>query len=99
MAYQVVRKLTQPVVLGSLLVGLLNVLGRLRLATPVPYLLLFPGIIAGALAPDSGYNAEGDLHPWGPVSVGIMYLVNIGLYSGLMALLLLAGRSLRRSAH
>jgi hypothetical protein len=42
-----------------------------------------PGLLAGALASDSGFGAEGDVHPRGPISVLIVYAVNIAIYGGL----------------
>jgi len=36
--------------------------------------------------PDSGYGPEGDMHPWGPMSVLLVYAVNFVLYSGLVYL-------------
>jgi hypothetical protein len=58
------------------------------LATPIPFWLLLPGILTGACVPGSGFNPEGDTHPWDPLSVFVVYAVNIALYSGLAYLLL-----------
>jgi len=73
-------------------VGLALKLLALRGAiTPVPYWMMLPGIMAGALCPDSGYNPEGDVHPWGAISTTVVYVVNLALYSviayGILALL------------
>jgi hypothetical protein len=79
---------------GVLIVFGLNMLARHSLITPVPFFLLWPGIMAGALAPDSGYNPEGDIHPWGPVSTFIVHATNIAIYSGAVFIFLrLARRS------
>jgi hypothetical protein len=69
-------------VIGGVFVCAVQILGRLGFATPIPFVVLSPGIMAGAIAPDSGFNPEGDTHPWGPVSVVIVYAVNIGIYGG-----------------
>jgi hypothetical protein len=74
-------------VLGAALVGIVEVLGHFKLATPIPFWLLLPGILAGACVPGSGFSPEGDLHAWSPVSVFVVYAVNIGLYSVLAYLL------------
>lgn len=72
--------------LGSAFVGIVMVLGRLHLATPIPFLLLSPGILTGACVPDSRFNLKEDTHS--PLTVFVVYAVNIALYSGLAYLLL-----------
>lgn len=57
------------------------IFNQFQMATKLTFLLLLPGILAGAIAPDSGFNPEGDTHPWGPISTFIVYAVNIVLYS------------------
>jgi hypothetical protein len=76
------------IVLGSAFVGIVTVLGHEHFATPIPFWLLSPGILAGACVPGSGFSPEGDMHPWSPVSVFVVYAVNIALYSPLAYLLL-----------
>jgi hypothetical protein len=68
-------------ILGSVFVGGIEVLAKQGMATPIPFWLLLPGIAVGAIGPDSGFNPEGDIHPWGPISTAMVYAVNIGLYS------------------
>jgi hypothetical protein len=74
--------------LGAALVGIAKVLGDFDLATPIPFWLLSPGILAGACVPGSGFNPEGDVHPWSPLSVFVSYAVNIALCSGLAYLVI-----------
>ena len=73
------------VVLGGAFVGLVMVLGHLHLATPIPFLLLSPGILTGACVPDPSSNLKEDIHS--PLTVFVVYAVNIALYSGLAYLL------------
>jgi hypothetical protein len=44
--------------------------------------LLILGIMAGAIAPDSGFNPK-DIHPWGLVSTLIVYAVNFAVKVGI----------------
>ena len=60
-----------------------KVLASLGAMTPIPFWMMLPGIMAGALCPDSGFNPEGDVHRWGVVSSAVVYVVNIALYWGL----------------
>ena len=85
-------------VVGGVFVAIVEVLGHRDLATPVPFWLLLPGILAGALSPDSGFNPEGDTdtHPWGPLGVMIAYAVNIVIYGGLAYVTLYLLHLLRR---
>jgi len=84
--------------LAGCLVGMAQLLGHYQVATPVPFYLLLPGIAAGAFAPDSGFNPEGDIHPWGPVSTFIVYAVNIAVYGGLAYLALYVFSWCRRTS-
>jgi hypothetical protein len=84
--------------IGGAFVGAMKILGHFGLATPIPFVVLSPGIMAGAIAPDSGFNPEGDIRPWGPVSVVIFYAVNIGIYSGLTYLIFHFLRRPRRAS-
>jgi hypothetical protein len=83
-------------VLGAGLVAIAKMLGHFNLATPIPFWLLSPGILAGACVPGSGFNPEGDVQPWSPLSVFVFYAANIALYSGLTYLVIspLRGRFL-----
>jgi hypothetical protein len=76
------------IVLGGALVGIAKVLGQYDLATPIPFLLLLPGILTGASLPGSGFNLKDDTHPWSLLSVFVVYAVNIVLCSGSAYLLL-----------
>jgi hypothetical protein len=75
------------IVLGSAFVGIVMVLGHLHFATPIPFLLLSPGFLAGASVPGSGFVLKED-NPWSPLAVFVLFAVNIALYSGLAYLLL-----------
>ena len=80
-------------IIGGAFVAVAMLLGHHNVATPIPFVVLSPGIMAGALAPDSGFSPEGDLHPWGFFSTSIVFVVDIAIYGGLVYLLLhLAGR-------
>ena len=74
-------------VLGGALVGIAKVLAHFDLATPIPFLLLSPGFLAGASVPGSGFILKED-NPWSPLAVFVLFAVNISLYSGLAYLLL-----------
>jgi hypothetical protein len=85
-------------VIGSSFVGIVMLLGHHSVATPIPFVVLSPGIFAGALVPGSGFNPEGDMHPWGPLSTFIVYAVNIAIYGGLIYLFLSLASRLRKSS-
>jgi len=74
------------IVLGGAFVGIVMVLGHLQFATPIPFLLLSPGFLIGACVPGSGYELLSD-NPWSPLSLFVVYAVNISLYSVLAYLL------------
>jgi hypothetical protein len=84
------------IVMGSAFVGVAKLLGHTLTTGPIVALLLWPGLTLGALAPDSGYSPEGDLHPWGPISQLIVYGIDIAFYAGLAYLLLGLVPRLRR---
>ncbi|MBV8136771.1 MAG: hypothetical protein JO121_14240 [Deltaproteobacteria bacterium] len=85
-------------ILGAAFVGFIELLGHHSIATPLPFFLLSIGLVAGGLAPDSGFSPEGDTHPWGPLSTSLAYAVNIAIYSGIAYLVLtLVRRRLRAS--
>ncbi len=73
--------------LGGAFVGLVLLLGRLHFATPIPFLLLSPGLLAGVCVPGSGFNLKEDT-PWSPLALFVVFAVDISLYSGLAYLLL-----------
>ena len=75
-------------IVGSVFVVAVLALGRHNLATPIPFWVLLPGILAGALVPTSGFNPEGDTHPWSLASKFVVFAVNAGIYSGLAYLAL-----------
>jgi hypothetical protein len=74
--------------IGSSFFGMLLLLGHLNVATPFPLVMLSPGILAGAFAPGSGFNIEGDIHPWGVFSKFIVFAVDVTIYGGLVYLYL-----------
>jgi hypothetical protein len=82
------KRLLIALLIGTAFVLLISVAGHVQLGTPVPFWLLSPGIFAGACVPDSHFNPEGDTQPWGPVSVVVVYVVNIAVYVGLAYLIL-----------
>jgi len=82
------------IVLGSAFVGIVMVLGHLQFATPIPFLLLSPGILTGACVPDPSSNLKEDIHS--PLTVFVACAVNIALYSGLVYLLLTRRRVLSK---
>jgi hypothetical protein len=79
--------------IGGAFVGTLQLLGHHDMATPVPFWLLLPGLLAGASTPGSGFNLKDD-HPWSVLSTLVVYAVNVALYGGLANLLLYLGRSI-----
>jgi len=80
--------------IGGAFVGTLALLGHHDMATPVPFWLLLPGIVAGAFVPGADLNPEGDEHPWGALATIVVYAVNVACYGGLANLLLRLGRSI-----
>ena len=85
-------------IVGGAFVCLVFLLGHLQFATPIPFLLLSPGIFAGACVPGSGFNPEGDLHPWGALSVCAVIGVDVGIYGGMAYLFLFLLDRLRRTS-
>lgn len=81
--------------IGGIFVGILKLLGHHNWATPVPFWLLLPGILAGAITPGSGFNLKED-DP-SPLSTLVFYAVNVALYGGLANLLLGHGRRIIHS--
>ena len=79
--------------IGGAFVGTLELLGHHEMATPVPFWLLLPGLLAGASTPGSGFDLKDD-HPWSVLSTLVVYAVNVALYGGLANLLLYLGRSI-----
>ncbi len=75
-------------IVGSSFVGVVFFLGHHNMATPIPFWVLLPGILAGALVPGSGFNPEGDTHPWSLVSAFTVFAVNVTIYGGFVYLLL-----------
>src|ERR1700738_676826 len=74
-------------IIGAAVVCFAMLLARYQVATPVPLLLLLPGMIAGACVPDSHFDLKAN-NSWGPISTIVIYSVNIGIYSGLWYLAL-----------
>ncbi len=72
--------------LGGAFVGIVLLLGRLHFATPIPFLLLSPGFLAGVCVPGSGFNLKEDT-PLSPLALVVVFAVNTALYSGFAYLL------------
>jgi hypothetical protein len=77
------KRAFKALIVGGAFVCIVGLLGRLKFATPVPFVLLSPGIFAGALVPGSGFNIEGDLHPWSALSVCVVIGVDAAIYGGI----------------
>jgi hypothetical protein len=92
------KKGLKALIIGSSFVGVLVLLGRYNVATPIPFVVLSPGILAGAFAPGSGFNIEGDIHPWGFFSTFIVFAVDVTIYGGLVYLSLNLPSWLRKSS-
>jgi hypothetical protein len=90
------RVLAALVIGGGAFVCILFFVGHHAIATPIPFLFLSPGISLGAMVPGSGYGAEGDIHPWGVVSVTVAYGTNVLIYSALAYLCLFLVRWLQK---
>ena len=73
--------------IGGAIVGAIEFLGRNQVADPVPFFLLLPGVLVGALSPD-----------WGSISQLILYGVNVGFYSGLAYLILRVIQRVRKTS-
>jgi hypothetical protein len=96
------RQIWLSLLIGAAFVGLLLLLGHHNLATPVPFLLLFPGLLAGSSMPGSGFELKDD-HPWSVPATLVFCAVDVALYGALANLLLYRGASIllsrkRRSA-
>jgi hypothetical protein len=76
--------------IGAAFVGIVEVLAHYRMATPMPFWLLLPGIVAVACLPGSGFNLK-DSHPLAPVFAFLLYAVNVAVYGGLAYLMLRIG--------
>jgi hypothetical protein len=73
--------------IGGSFVGILQLLGHHGLATPVPFYLLLPGLLAGTAIPGSGFELKED-HPLSLPATLVIYAVDVALYGGLANLLL-----------
>jgi hypothetical protein len=92
----IVNRRWKALILGGAFVLLAVLLGRSNLGTPVPFLLLSPGIAAGTLAPDAHFDPDGNYgNQWGPVSQCVVYIVNIAIYTGIAYLVLTLIQRLR----
>jgi hypothetical protein len=83
---------------GCVTVAVFYILGRLSVATPLPFLLLFPGLLAGAVTPGSGFNLKDDTHPLSAVSLVVACAVNVAIYGGVSFLLFSMTNRRRRAA-
>ena len=77
------KRAFRALIVGGAFVCIVLLLGRLKFATPVPFVLLGPGIFAGALVPGSVFDIDGDLHPWGALSLCDVTGVDAAIYGGL----------------
>lgn len=68
------------VIIASAVVTLANVLGRFSMATPIPFFLLLPGLMAGMCMPDAGKFKTDD--PWGPLATMTAYATNLVVHTG-----------------
>jgi hypothetical protein len=78
---------SKALILGGAFVGIVDVLGHYQMATPMPFWLLLPGLIAAACMEGSGFDFK-DNHPFGPVSELVLYAVNVVIYGGVAYLIL-----------
>jgi hypothetical protein len=79
-----VQRLLKSGVVSFAIVGSMVLLAVLKIGTPIPFLILLPGIIAGAPIPDSHFDPEGQaigVPGPGPWSITVFWLVNITLYA------------------
>jgi hypothetical protein len=82
------KRVAAALIIGGAFVGILTVLGHHSVATPLPFIFLCPGIMAGACVPGSGFNPEGDTHPWSLASTVVVHGINVLIYSGIAYLCL-----------
>jgi hypothetical protein len=92
------RRAVAALIIGGVLVCALFFLGHHAIGTPIPFLFLAPGIMAGACVPGSGFNPEGDVHPWSVASVIVAYGTNVLIYSALAYLCLFLTNRVQRDA-
>ena len=79
-----VQRLLKSGVVSSAIVGSMLSLAVLRIGTPISFLILLPGIVAGAPVPDSHFDPEGQaigVPGPGPWSLSVFWLVNITFYA------------------
>jgi uncharacterized membrane protein AbrB (regulator of aidB expression) len=82
-----VNRVWQALIIGGVFVGIVEVLGYRHMATPMPFWLLLPGVIAAACVPGSGFNLKTTQH-LSPVFYLVFYPVNVAIYAGLAYLML-----------
>jgi hypothetical protein len=78
------------VILGGAFVGIVDVLGHHQMATPMPFWLLLPGLIAAMCIQRPGFSFK-DNHPFDPVAELVLYAVNVAIYAGVVYLMLRLG--------
>jgi uncharacterized membrane protein AbrB (regulator of aidB expression) len=81
-------------IIGAAFVGIVEVLAHYRMATPMPFWLLLPGIVVVACLPGSGFDLKNS-YSLGPVFVFLLYAVNVAVYGGLAYLMLRFGSAER----
>jgi hypothetical protein len=74
-------------IIGGAFGGIVAVLGHHQMATPMPFWLLLPGIIAAACVTGSGLDFK-DNRPLSPAFTIVLYAVSVAIYGGLAYLVL-----------
>jgi hypothetical protein len=73
-------------IIGGAFVGIVAVLGHHQMATPMPFWVLLPGIIAAACV-TGGLDFK-DNHPLSLAFTIVLYAVSVAIYGGLAYLVL-----------
>jgi len=79
-----VNKAIKALIIGGAIVCVAGVVGRMKIATPIPFLMLLPGLFAGACVPGSGFNLKDDSHPWSALAICVVIVVDVAIYGGLV---------------
>jgi hypothetical protein len=58
-------------------------MGRRNFATPIPFVLMSPGMVVGSLVPGSGYDIDGDFSTPSALSICVFYGIDTAMYSGI----------------
>jgi hypothetical protein len=79
-------KVLVALIIGSSFVGIFMLLGFHDVATPIPLVVLSPGILVVMSRSGFGFNPEGET--WSLFSQLIVFLVDVAVYGGLVYLFL-----------